>query len=108
MTVFAYTLDGTLPTDVMGTAGPISVGRTPTVRDKDGQDLLGEWTPATRHIVVVSTATRRVAWLTFWHEMVHSWLEDSGVAYVLTQDQQEAICESVGLGLVRMMEGEQK
>lgn len=106
MAVFSVDLNDTLPSTVTGTAGPITVGRTPTVRDKDGHDLLGEWTPGNRHIVVVSTASRRAAWLTFWHEMVHSWLDDSGVGCVLTADQQEAVCESVALGLTRMMEGE--
>jgi hypothetical protein len=39
--------------------------------------------------------------MTFFHEVVHSWLFDTGVANAFTPEQQEAVCDAVALGLHR-------
>lgn len=105
MTLFRAGIDHKLPAVVEGIAGPITVGRPPAVVDEKGHPLFGEWRPLNRHLVVLSTLDRRAAWVTFYHELVHSWLQDTGVTHMLTKAEEESTCETVALGLLKLMEG---
>ena len=102
-TLFRSRKDGKLPTAVDGIAGRIRVDRPPSIEVGQGTDTLGSWVPAERRVVVKSTLPRGVAWLTFWHEMCHSWLDDTGAANNFTPRQQEIIADAIATGLARLM-----
>jgi len=103
VTLFRTHRDGKLPATVDGIAGSIRIDRPPVVELGQGTDLLGHWIPAERRVLVRSTLNRDVAWLTFWHELTHSWLEDSGAANLFSPRQQEVIADAIATGLVRLM-----
>lgn len=67
-----------------------------------GAEHMGYWVPAERRILVRSTLPRDVAWLTFWHELCHSWLDDTGASNLFTPRQQEVIADAIATGLARL------
>jgi hypothetical protein len=100
MTLSKLLQGGKLPPSVHGIAGRIRVDRPLAVEVGTGAGHLGSWIPAERRIMVRSTLTRDVAWLTFWHELCHSWLDDTGASNLFTPRQQEVIADAIATGLV--------
>jgi hypothetical protein len=80
--------------------GPIVVVTVPKLR-RGEQKLMGEWNSASRQITLKAGLQPDAAAMTLFHEIVHSWLFDTGVANLLTEPQQESVCDAVALGLHR-------
>lgn len=108
--LFRPSITDLLPKRFEGLGGLVRVDRPLVVsagerRHEDAVQTRGCWRPLERRVVVGSTLPRRSAWLIFWHEVGHSWLDDSGVHAFLSDRQQEGVCEAVASGLIRLMEG---
>lgn len=90
-----------IPAEFCGLGGPITVAEEENPVDEDGQKLLGSWDANTRRLVVRAGLNPNVAAATFFHEVVHSLLWDSGVQHFFSKKKLEAICDAVGTGLAR-------
>jgi Zn-dependent peptidase ImmA (M78 family) len=82
------------PKKVLGLAGPITVRfkGNPTVK---GEVVAGYWRTASRLIVVSSSIEPRQQVHTYFHELVHAALDDSGQCNLLTDEGQEALCDLI-------------
>jgi hypothetical protein len=90
-----------LPASVEGAGGPIRVRivRRPLI--EDGVECLGVFRHASRTIVISAQVKGRQRWHTFYHELTHSALTDSGPWNSLTEKQIEALCDAVATQRVR-------
>jgi hypothetical protein len=100
-----------LPKRIMGMGGPIEVLIVDPAKDPDFKpephpvknDVpWGVWVPETRTIKIVSNVSRAFQWATFYHELGHAVLQDTGLAEQLTSECEEALC--VAFSSARMME----
>lgn len=89
-----------LPTTVMGLGGPITVDVADKLTDEDGAHCWGLWLATTR-VVRIEKQDRRHMWATLYHELVHAALDDSGLSNLLTEPQQEGICDAIATARVR-------
>lgn len=93
-------LPAKLPRKVFSLCGAITVR---LLSQKDAESLFGRTSYTDRTIEVAPGLTPEMSWLTFWHEVVHNMLFDTGVANVLDEKQTEAVCDAVGQSLMSMM-----
>jgi hypothetical protein len=90
-----------LPKQVMGMAGPIAVEVCDKLTDEDGSHCLGLWIFRERRIKLERHANMQQVWATFYHELVHAALDDSGLSNLLTEPQQEALCDALANARIR-------
>jgi hypothetical protein len=87
-----------LPKTVTTMLGPVPVELVDKFADDDS---FGQWHRERRTIEILKGLSREIQWSTLFHEIVHTALDDSGVACVLTEPQQEAICECISTARMR-------
>ena len=90
-----------LPPTVEAPGGTITVILKPTLRHPDGTECWGMFDLAARTIEIATTATKRHQWRTFYHELTHSALDDSGISQGITEAMQESICECIATARMR-------
>ncbi len=84
-----------IPTKVEGAGGPITVKRVKRATSDDGQACWGTWQADRRVICLDRYASREHQHRTLFHELMHATLDDAGLAYLLTDQGNEAICDAV-------------
>jgi len=83
-----------LPKAVQGAGGPIRIKLVTRERADDGRECWGTWEASTRIIRIVRGAPRQHQWRVYHHEWMHSCLDDSGIAQLLSDAGNEALCEA--------------
>lgn len=89
-----------LPKRTYSAFGDITVSRR---KGDCPDDALGVFKPNKRHIAIHPKTHDKLVWTTFWHESAHVALWESGVANVLTEEQNEAVADAIGQYLSGMM-----
>jgi hypothetical protein len=88
-----------IPKAVWSPLGPLPV----TVTTGGGlEGAMGMFTYRSREITLDQSNGVANMWTTFWHEIIHVALYDSGVSNGLQHDAEEAICDAVGTYLAGM------
>lgn len=82
-----------LPKAIHGLRGPIPILQVKAPDEK--KDNLGVFDEEKRHIEIKRSLTGDQKWVTLFHEAGHSALWDSGVKNMLTEKQQEAVCDAM-------------
>ena len=91
-----------IPKRVEGMGGPITVKLVRRVR-VEGVACWGSWHSDKRAVSLDCGAPREHQWRTFFHELTHSALDDSGLGAQLSEAGNEAICEAMASLHVRLM-----
>lgn len=87
-----------LPTTLMTLLGPVAV----ELKDKwDDADAWGLWQRERRTIEIDKRLARNHQWSTLFHELMHATLDDSGLSNLLTEPQQEALCDASATARMR-------
>lgn len=88
-----------LPTQVFSVLGPVPVIHQKDLKGDDPETAAqGSWSGQTREIHMdIDTYHPLRRWKTACHEMVHMMLEDGSVNEHFDSDDQEMICDAVGL-----------
>jgi hypothetical protein len=94
-----------LPSVVEGVAGPIVVRAVANLRAKDGERCLGHWDDADRLLQVDADLTGEALERVFYHELVHSALDDTGCCALLGARVSEALCDGIGTAILRFRKG---
>lgn len=92
----------TIPSSCEGIAGPITVRREPPADD----DAMGTWNWTTRMIYVAPCTSPAAEMQTFYHELAHSWLRDSGLEKLVSDEKCEALVIAISTGLLRFLHTE--
>ena len=82
---------------VMGLGGPISVIMKDKVKYK-GKKCAGLWLPSDRTISLQNQIEREVK-QTFYHELIHAALHDTGLKHFFDSELEEALCDGLGMAL---------
>lgn len=90
-----------LPSSVMAPGGRITIEVHDKLTDEDGGHCWGLWLAPARVIRVEKQPSRAHMWATLYHDLVHAALDDSGLANLLTEAQQEGICDAIATARMR-------
>ncbi len=94
-----------IPAIVEGAGGPITVRKVKRARSDDGRPCWGTWEMSKREIQLDRSASREHQTRTYFHELVHAALDDAGIAYLLSEEGAETICEAVASARMRELRG---
>ncbi len=94
-----------IPASVEGAGGPITVRLVKHARSDDGRVCWGTWEAATRTVELDRTASPEHQLRTLFHELTHAALDDAGVAYLLSDEGNETICEAIATARMRELRG---
>ena len=89
-----------LPKTIMGLGGPIRVKVVERLKVK-GDRVHGSWDPRKRLISLDAENTAVETEQTFYHELMHAALDDSGQWNLLTKEGAEALCDLVAMARMR-------
>jgi hypothetical protein len=96
-----------LPSTTFSLLGDVDVARLPAgYVDEDiphDKQLFGRHKSAARVIEVSSDLSSVEEWKTLWHEVGHLVLFDCGTTNLLTEKQEESVCDAFGTFLTGMM-----
>lgn len=92
-----------LPTSVWSVFGPVPVTVVPDLRDEKDGILFGRVLYFTRRIEIRAEMSLVTQWQTLEHERVHLALFDAGARLSLTNEQEEAVCDSLATARVAEM-----
>lgn len=92
-----------IPKTVMGLGGPITVEIVTKLRKISGKEVVGQWELETRTISLVKRA-KKLMERTYYHELIHAAIDDSGVGNLLTPDSEETLCDL--FAMARSREGD--
>lgn len=90
-----------LPSVVQGAGGAIRVVRCRTPIVEDGVTCHGLFRHETRTILIAASLRGRQRWHTFYHELTHAAMTDSGLWNRHTEKQVEALCDAIATARVR-------
>jgi len=90
-----------LPREVFSIFGNYRLTRDP---GECPNDAFGIFRPNKRVVAIHEKTAPELVWSTYWHEATHVALFDSGCMNGLTEKQQEAVCDAMGLYLSKMMD----
>lgn len=91
-----------LPTQVEGAGGTLTVQLVPEIKSTEqGEDILGQFEPSTRHILIKKSLRGDQRWLVFFHEVTHAALWDSGAHNALPGAAEEIVCDSIATARLR-------
>jgi hypothetical protein len=90
-----------IPSAVWSTLGPIPVVKKKGLAEND--NAYGMFNGQNRQVSLDAENIPSVNAQTFFHELTHVALWDSGVHYTLTHEQTESICDAVGTYFGGMM-----
>ena len=85
-----------LPAKIPGVAGPIHARWHPVMQGDDA----GGWNARTRVVTLAADCSKSVQEQAFWHEWVHSVLDDVGVR--LPKGKEEDVCNAIALGMISL------
>lgn len=91
-----------LPTTLATQLGPLSVGYL-SEEESARLEAMGYFSHLKRTVDVLDSLPLEQKWQTFWHEVLHVALWDSGANNVLESRAQELVCDAVGTFLTQMM-----
>lgn len=89
-----------LPKTLAGPAGPFTVSLVERPM-MDNRAVMGLWDGLKRHIEIDKTMPVAQQWLTFFHELTHVGLADSGLDELLSHEETEAVCDAVATSRFR-------
>lgn len=78
------------------------------VNDSAEESLCGSMQDAERIITINTNLDTDVQDETFYHEVVHASLALTGVGMLLTDKQEEAVCQALGLSLAGLIKNNKK
>ena len=84
----------TLPSSIPGLAGPVLVRWHPLLPNTEA----GGWNARQRIITLSADLSKPVQEQVFWHEWVHSVLDDADIR--LRNDKEELVCSNLALGML--------
>ena len=90
-----------LPRSVMGLGGPIAIVRSRRIVEV-GDECWGLWDREKRRISILASIPREHQWRTYFHELGHAALTDSGVEELVDDKVHEALV--VAIASARMQE----
>ena len=92
-----------LPQTVEAAGGTIRVVRvrTPIIDSDSGTECIGEFRHETRTIAIAASLRGRQRWHTYYHELTHAAMSDSGLWNRMTEKQVEAVCDAIATARVR-------
>jgi hypothetical protein len=94
-----------LPSKIEGVAGPIWVRPVANLKAADAVRCLGTWDDATRLLKVDSALVGEQLERVFYHELIHSALDDTGLHALMTEAVTEAMCDGIGTAMLRFRKG---
>src|SRR5678816_1736466 len=83
-----------IPTVIQGAGGPITVRLARRIV-YNRTTWWGDWNAHTRVVRIDRAAPIAHQWRTLFHELAHAALTDSGLAYLFSEDGNEALCDAV-------------
>lgn len=89
-----------LPETVFASGGDVIIVLKPRIKHGT-EELWGSWEESTRVVEIDSTASPRHQWRTFYHELTHVALTDSGADELLTDGTTEMICDAISTARMR-------
>lgn len=89
-----------LPKKTMGLGGAITVKLVSKLKYK-GTKVAGLWHSYARLIEVSDSLPLREQRHTYYHELVHAALDDSGLQHTLTKESQEVLCDLLATARLR-------
>ena len=90
-----------LPVSVQGAGGTITVQLVPKIPGGEGEDVLGQFEPSTRHILILKSLRGDQRWLVLFHELAHAALWDSGAHNALAGAAEEVVCDALATARLR-------
>lgn len=91
-----------LPKAVQGAGGTITVQLVAEIKSTvQDEDVLGQFDPSTRHILIKQSLRGDQRWLVYFHELTHAALWDSGAHNALAGTAEEIVCDCVATARVR-------
>lgn len=103
-----------IPRSVMGAGGPIKVKLVDSIEPDAGKPAgdnsltFGIWEGHKRQIRIVNFVDISFQWNVLFHEMTHAALYDSGMANLMTDENEECLCDLIATARVAEMRGELK
>lgn len=95
-----------LPSLVQGAGGPIRVRMVKRAKGDDGEACWGTWQPSTRTIRIERGANPAHRWKTYWHEWMHSAIDDAGLCHLLSAEAQETLADAVATARMAELRGQ--
>lgn len=68
-----------------------------------GEELWGYFHEGERRISLLGTLSKEAQWRVLYHEWTHALLQDSGLANGLGHELEEALCDAMASGLMRLL-----
>ena len=90
-----------LPKKVSMPGGDVTIILLPAVIHPDGSECWGIWEESTRSITIDTTAKPAHRWLTYYHELTHVALTDSGLDDALHRNVVETLCNAMATARMR-------
>jgi hypothetical protein len=84
----------------MAPGGPIAVTVVAKLHE-GGVECWGVWMLEDREIKIQRHRSRAHMWNTLYHELTHAALDDSGLSNMLTEQQQEMLCDAIATARMR-------
>ena len=94
-----------IPKTVVTIQGTVPVMLVAGLKDEDGEEAWGLWCRRHRTIEIELTLPPPMQWSAYFHELMHAALDDSGLANLLTDTQQEALCDASASARIRELFG---
>lgn len=90
-----------LPKEVMGPGGLVTVVLTKAGIKHESAECWGLYDSEARTITIDARAKPRQRWLTFFHELAHVAMLDSGLDNGINDALHEAICDAIATARMR-------
>lgn len=91
-----------LPKSVQGAGGTLTVQLVAEIKSTvQDEDVLGQFDPSTRHILIKKSLRGDQRWSVMFHELCHAALWDSGAHNALAGAAEEIVCDAVATGRLR-------
>lgn len=90
-----------LPTSVQGAGGTITIQLVAKIDGEVGEDTLGQFDPATRHVLILKTLRGDQRWMVLFHELAHAAFWDSGAHNALQGPAEEMACDAIATARLR-------
>lgn len=87
-----------LPTSITALGGTVTVKVRKPWPDPEA---FGCFHRDRREIEIDGTRSLELQWSTLFHEWVHTALDDSGLAHLFSEQQQEALCDAIAAARMR-------
>lgn len=94
-----------IPKLIQGAGGPIAVRLVKRIHSEKDGDCWGQWDSGTRMVRLERSARIQHKWRVLFHELTHAAMDDAGIAYLLSTEACESICEAMASARVQEMRG---